>query len=87
MTLANKCSKIILSIFVRRQLMKKNNKGISMITLVITIICILIFLGIAYRIGSRYITESIEEEKNVLISVLSSVVSRRQNDKYVDTRK
>lgn len=67
--------------------MKKNNKGISMITLVITIICILIFLGIAYRIGSRYITESIEEEKNVLISVLSSVVSRRQNDKYVDTRK
>ena len=67
--------------------MKRNNKGISMITLVITIICILIFLGIAYRIGSRYISESIEKEKDVLISVLSDAASRRQNDKYVEPRK
>ena len=39
----------------------KNNKGISMITLIITIICMIIILGITYRIGSRYILESIEE--------------------------
>lgn len=60
----------------------KNNKGISMITLIVTIICIIIFLGIAYRIGSRYISESKEEEKIALTSILSDSVARRQNDKY-----
>ena len=61
----------------------KDNKGISMITLVITIICMVIFLSLAYRIGSRYIFESKEEEKTALTEVLSDVVTRRQNDKYV----
>ena len=60
----------------------KNNKGISMITLIVTIVCIIIFLGIAYRIGSRYISESKEEEKVALTSILSDSVVRRQNDKY-----
>ena len=39
----------------------RDNKGISMITLVITIICMVIFLSLAYRIGTRYIFESKEE--------------------------
>lgn len=62
----------------------KSNKGISMITLVITIVSIIILLGIAYRVGSRYILESKEEERHTLVTVLSSSVERRQNDKYVN---
>lgn len=61
----------------------KSNKGISMITLIITIISMIILLGIAYRIGTRYISESREEERTSLISILSTSVVRRQNDKYV----
>lgn len=61
----------------------KSNKGISMITLVITIVSMLILLGIAYRIGSRYISKSKEEERTALVSILSTTVERRQNDKYV----
>lgn len=61
----------------------KSNKGISMITLIITVIVMIIFLGIAYRIGSRYIFESKEEERASLVSILSTSVERRQNDKYV----
>lgn len=61
----------------------KDNKGISMITLVITVICMVIFLSLAYRIGTRYIFESKEEEKVALVAVLSDVVARRQNDRYV----
>lgn len=65
----------------------KRNKGISMITLVITIICMILFIGIAYRIGSQYISKSREEERDVLISVLSGAVTRRQNDKYGGLRR
>lgn len=61
----------------------RDNKGISMITLVITIICMVIFLSLAYRIGTRYIFESKEEERTALVAVLSDVVTRRQNDRYV----
>ncbi len=61
----------------------KNNKGISMISLIVTIICILIFIGLSYRIGSRYIKESKEEERSSLIAVISDAVVRRQNDKYI----
>ena len=64
----------------------KRNRGISLITLVITIICMLLFLGIAFRVGSRYISKSKEEERNVLVSVISSAVTRRQNDKYIGDR-
>lgn len=61
----------------------KNSKGISMISLIITIICILIFVGLSYRIGSRYIKVSKEDEKDALVSVISNAVTRRQNDKYI----
>ena len=61
----------------------KNNKGISMITLIITIIVMIILLSLAYRIGTRYISESKEEERNVLISIMSSAVEKRQKDNYV----
>lgn len=61
----------------------KNSRGVSMISLIITIICILIFVGLSYRIGSRYIKESKEEEKSSLVNVISVAVTRRQNDKYI----
>ena len=61
----------------------RDNKGISMITLVITIICMVIFLSLAYRIGTRYIFESKEEERTALVAVLSDGVTRRKNDRYV----
>lgn len=60
----------------------KNNKGISMISLIVTIICILIFIGLSYRIGSRYIKESKAEERSALADVLSNAIIRRQNDEY-----
>lgn len=61
----------------------KNNKGISMISLIVTIICILIFIGLSYRLGSRYVKESKEEEKSSLVMVISNAVVRRQNDKFI----
>lgn len=61
----------------------KNNKGISMITLIITIIVMIILLSLAYRIGTRYISESKEEEKSALISIMSSAVEKRQKDNFV----
>lgn len=60
----------------------KSNKGISMITLVITVICIILILGIAYRTGYRYISKSKEEERTALVSIMSDAVVRRQNDRY-----
>ncbi|MBQ9314747.1 MAG: hypothetical protein IJ220_07150 [Clostridia bacterium] len=61
----------------------KNNKGISMITLIITIIVMIILLGLAYRVGTRYIDESKEQERSALISIMSTAVESRQNDNYV----
>lgn len=60
----------------------KSNKGISMITLIITIIVMILILSISYRIGTRYITESKEEGRTALVSIMSSAVERRQNDNY-----
>ena len=61
----------------------KNNKGISMITLIVTIVVMIIILGISYNLGSRYIAESKQKEREALLSVISGAVDRRQNDKYV----
>lgn len=63
----------------------KDNKGMSMIILIVTIIVILIFLGFSYRVGSRYISESKDTENNALVSILSDAITRRQNDIYVGT--
>ena len=60
----------------------KNNRGISMITLIITIIVMIVILSITYRIGTRYITESKEEGRTTLVSIMSNAVERRQNDNY-----
>lgn len=61
----------------------KNNKGISMITLIVTIVCMIIFLGLAFNAGSRYIEESKTKEREALVTVISSAAERRQNDRYV----
>lgn len=61
----------------------KSSKGISMITLIITIVVMIIILGIAYRAGTRYIGESREEERIALLSVMSTAIERRQNDNFI----
>lgn len=61
----------------------KSNKGISMISLVITIIVMAILLSVAYRIGSRYITSARQQEVDALTAILSSAVQKRQKDNFI----
>ena len=58
----------------------KNNKGISMISLVIIIVVTVILIGIATTAGYRYITESNKIQAQAVVTVISDAAYRRQND-------
>ena len=58
----------------------KNKKGISMISLVITIIVIVILIGIATTAGYRYIMEGNKMQSEAVVSIISEAAYRRQND-------
>ena len=58
----------------------KNNKGISIISLIVTIVVIIILVGIATTAGYRYITESDRAKASAVVSVISEAAYRRQND-------
>lgn len=58
----------------------KNNKGISMISLVIIIVVTVILIGIATTAGYRYITESNRVQAEAVVTVISDAAYRRQND-------
>lgn len=58
-------------------LMRKSS-GISMISLIVTIIVTILLAGTAITLGTKYIKESKDKEKEVFVSVLSSAVAQRQ---------
>ena len=65
----------------------RNSKGISMISLVVTIIVTILLAGFAIVIGSRYLKESRKKNTEVFVSVLSNAVSKRHEDTNVDSSK
>lgn len=64
--------------------MKLNKKGISMISMVITIIAIIILTSISINVGYRYLEESENKKIEVLLNIVSDCAYRRQNDKHID---
>lgn len=66
--------------------MKKNNKGISMISLVVVIVSVIILSTLAVVAGYRYMQESERAEKATLTSIISEAAYKRQNDYNVDAR-
>lgn len=66
--------------------MRKNNKGISMISLVVVIISIIILSALAIGAGYRYMQESERAEKATLTSIISEAAYKRQNDYNVDAK-
>ena len=63
----------------------KNSKGISMISLLITIIVTILLASMALGTGTRYLRDSKLKEKENFIEVLSSAVSKRQEDVNVNS--
>ena len=58
----------------------KSKKGISMISLVITIIVIVILIGVVTTTGYRYIIEGNKVKTEAVVSIISEAAYRRQND-------
>lgn len=66
--------------------MRKNNNGVSMVSLIIVIVSVIILSALAVTSGYRYIQESQRAEKTALISMISDAAYKRQNDYNVDTK-
>ena len=58
----------------------QKSKGISMISLVVTIIVTILLASMAVVIGSRYLRDSKNKNTEVFVSVLSNAVSKRHED-------
>ncbi len=58
----------------------QDSKGISMISLIVTIVCIILLSSMAIGTGTKYIRETRAHNKETFISVMSSAVSRRHED-------
>lgn len=65
--------------------MKKNNKGISLVSLVIVIIVTIILISVVVTVGYDYIQESNRTKTTAVVTFISDAASQRQNDKHVDT--
>ncbi len=64
--------------------MKKAN-GISMISLIVTILCIILLSSMAIGTGVRYYKESVNKNTANFIALLSSAVSNRYEDSNINT--
>lgn len=62
-----------------------NSKGISMISLIVTIVCIILLSSMAIGTGTKYIRESKAKDKESFISVMSTAVARRQEDTNINS--
>ncbi len=65
--------------------MKNSNKGISMISLIVTIIVTILLATMAISTGTRYLRDSKIREKENFIQVLSSAVSKRHEDANINS--
>ena len=66
--------------------MKKNNTGISMISLIVIIVSVIILSAVAITAGYHYIEESQRSERTVLTTIIAEAAYRRQNDYNLDFR-
>ncbi len=62
-----------------------DSKGISMISLIVTIVCIILLSSMAIGTGTKYIRESKAKDKESFISVMSTAVARRQEDTNINS--
>lgn len=58
----------------------RNSKGISMISLIVTVLCTILLASLAIGTGTRYIRESRSKDRAAFISVMSNAVVRRHAD-------
>ncbi len=63
----------------------KNSRGISMISLIITIIVTVMLASMALSTGTRYLKDSKKKEQENFIEVLSSAVSKRHQDTNINS--
>ena len=54
----------------------RNSKGISMISLIVTVLCTILLASLAIGTGTRYIRESRSKDRAAFISVMSNAVFR-----------
>lgn len=58
----------------------KENMGISMIAVVITIISMIILIAIAFNVGDKYLNESRNTEQKAIINLVADSIRRREED-------
>jgi hypothetical protein len=58
----------------------RDSKGISMISLIVTIVAIILLSSLAIGTGTKYIRETRAQNKETFIRIMSSAVARRQED-------
>lgn len=58
----------------------RDSRGISMVSLIVTIVCIILLSSIAIGTGTKYIRETKSNSREAFISVMSNAVSRRHED-------
>lgn len=63
----------------------QESKGISMISLIVTIIVTVLLASMAIGTGTRYLKESKKRDRETFISVLSNAVSQRREDSNVSS--
>ena len=64
--------------------MKKNNKGISLVSLVIVIIVTIILISIVVTVGYDYIQESNRTKTTAVVKFIADAATQRQNDKHIN---
>ena len=63
----------------------EKSRGISMISLIVTIIVTITLASMAIVTGSRYLKESKEKHKEVFSTILSNAVLKRKEDASIST--
>lgn len=62
----------------------RDSKGISMISLIVTIVCTILIASVAIGTGSKYIRESKNKDRATFVTVMSNAVAKRNGDFAID---
>ncbi len=65
----------------------KKEAGISMISLVVTIVVMIILAGMSITTGSKLLKQSNSESNKVFVSVLSNAIKQRRENSNIDSDK
>lgn len=64
--------------------MKKNNKGISLVSLVVIIIATIILISVVVTVGYNYIEESNRTKTKAIVALVSDAAKNLQNEKHIE---